>query len=173
MLICYPSYRRDILTQLNRGEGRHRLSRKCFHGQRGELRQSSVVLDIGTLSRLPAGSFIVLTASAFGSSTSCEVRGCFGLVNFGSATGKLGRTVANEIVATGRWAFSTARSSAPVCPPETIVSRQLERWSVGMPHFLQLNGDGTLLAPRISLDLSGASPHQGGLQFRRPDIDKK
>jgi hypothetical protein len=34
-----PCYRRDILTQLNRGEGRHRLSRKCFHGQRGELRQ--------------------------------------------------------------------------------------------------------------------------------------
>jgi TnpA family transposase len=32
-------YRRDILTQLNRGEGRHRLARKCFHGQRGELRQ--------------------------------------------------------------------------------------------------------------------------------------
>jgi TnpA family transposase len=24
---------------LNRGEGRHRLARKCFHGQRGELRQ--------------------------------------------------------------------------------------------------------------------------------------
>ncbi len=34
-----PSYRRRILTQLNRGEGRHRLARKCFHGQRGELRQ--------------------------------------------------------------------------------------------------------------------------------------
>jgi TnpA family transposase len=29
-----PCYRRDILTQLNRGEGRHRLSRKCFHSQR-------------------------------------------------------------------------------------------------------------------------------------------
>ncbi len=34
-----PCYRRGILTQLNRGEGRHRLARKCFHGQRGELRQ--------------------------------------------------------------------------------------------------------------------------------------
>ena len=34
-----PFYRRRILTQLNRGEGRHRLARKCFHGQRGELRQ--------------------------------------------------------------------------------------------------------------------------------------
>jgi TnpA family transposase len=34
-----PDYRRRILTQLNRGEGRHRLARKCFHGQRGELRQ--------------------------------------------------------------------------------------------------------------------------------------
>jgi TnpA family transposase len=34
-----PNYRRRILTQLNRGEGRHRLARKCFHGQRGELRQ--------------------------------------------------------------------------------------------------------------------------------------
>ncbi len=34
-----PAYRRRILTQLNRGEGRHRLARKCFHGQRGELRQ--------------------------------------------------------------------------------------------------------------------------------------
>jgi hypothetical protein len=34
-----PLYRRRILTQLNRGEGRHRLARKCFHGQRGELRQ--------------------------------------------------------------------------------------------------------------------------------------
>ena len=28
-----------ILTQLNRGEGRHRLARAIFHGQRGELRQ--------------------------------------------------------------------------------------------------------------------------------------
>ena len=34
-----PFYRRRILTQLNRGKGRHRLARKCFHGQRGELRQ--------------------------------------------------------------------------------------------------------------------------------------
>jgi TnpA family transposase len=34
-----PHYRRRILTQLNRGEGRHRLARTCFHGQRGELRQ--------------------------------------------------------------------------------------------------------------------------------------
>ena len=34
-----PSYRRRILIQLNRGESRHRLARKCFHGQRGELRQ--------------------------------------------------------------------------------------------------------------------------------------
>jgi TnpA family transposase len=31
--------RRDILTQLNRGEGRHSLARVVFHGQRGELRQ--------------------------------------------------------------------------------------------------------------------------------------
>ena len=33
------AYRRRILTQLNRGEGRHRLARWLFHGQRGELRQ--------------------------------------------------------------------------------------------------------------------------------------
>ena len=33
------SFRRRILTQLNRGEGRHSLARKCFFGQRGELRQ--------------------------------------------------------------------------------------------------------------------------------------
>lgn len=33
------SYRRRILTQLNRGESRHSLSRAVFHGQRGELRQ--------------------------------------------------------------------------------------------------------------------------------------
>lgn len=33
------SYRRRILIQLNRGEGRHDLARKVFHGQRGELRQ--------------------------------------------------------------------------------------------------------------------------------------
>jgi esterase/lipase len=32
-------YRRRILVQLNRGEGRHRLARAVFHGQRGELRQ--------------------------------------------------------------------------------------------------------------------------------------
>ena len=32
-------FRRRILTQLNRGEGRHSLARKCFFGQRGELRQ--------------------------------------------------------------------------------------------------------------------------------------
>ena len=33
------AYRRRILVQLNRGEGRHRLVRAVFHGQRGELRQ--------------------------------------------------------------------------------------------------------------------------------------
>jgi TnpA family transposase len=33
------SYRRRILTQLNRGEGRNRLARIVFYGQRGELRQ--------------------------------------------------------------------------------------------------------------------------------------
>jgi TnpA family transposase len=33
------SYRRRILQQLNRHEGRHRLARTIFHGKRGELRQ--------------------------------------------------------------------------------------------------------------------------------------
>jgi TnpA family transposase len=33
------AYRRRILNQLNRGEGRHRLARVVFHGKRGELRQ--------------------------------------------------------------------------------------------------------------------------------------
>ena len=33
------TYRRRILIQLNRGEGRHSLARTVFHGQRGELRQ--------------------------------------------------------------------------------------------------------------------------------------
>jgi TnpA family transposase len=32
-------YRRRILAQLNRGEGRHQLARAVFHGKRGELRQ--------------------------------------------------------------------------------------------------------------------------------------
>jgi TnpA family transposase len=32
-------YRRRILTQLNRGEGRHALARRVFHGQQGQLRQ--------------------------------------------------------------------------------------------------------------------------------------
>jgi Tn3 transposase DDE domain-containing protein len=32
-------YRRRILVQLNRGEGRHQLARTVFHGKRGELRQ--------------------------------------------------------------------------------------------------------------------------------------
>ncbi len=33
------SYRRRILVQLNRDEGRHQLARVAFHGKRGELRQ--------------------------------------------------------------------------------------------------------------------------------------
>jgi TnpA family transposase len=33
------AYRRRILTQLNRGEARHALARKVFHGHGGELRQ--------------------------------------------------------------------------------------------------------------------------------------
>lgn len=33
------AYRRRILTQLNRGEARHALARKVFHGHSGELRQ--------------------------------------------------------------------------------------------------------------------------------------
>jgi TnpA family transposase len=31
--------RRETLTQLNRGEGRHSVARAVFHGKRGELRQ--------------------------------------------------------------------------------------------------------------------------------------
>src|SRR5713101_10137059 len=41
-LLCFiddENYRRRILTQLNRGEGRHAVARVIFHGQRGELRQ--------------------------------------------------------------------------------------------------------------------------------------
>jgi TnpA family transposase len=38
-LIDDATYRRGILTQLNRGEGRHDLAREVFHGRRGELRQ--------------------------------------------------------------------------------------------------------------------------------------
>ena len=33
------AYRRRVLVQLNRGEGRHQLARVVFHGKRGELRQ--------------------------------------------------------------------------------------------------------------------------------------
>ena len=33
------AYRRRILNQLNRGEGRHQIARTVFHGKRGELRQ--------------------------------------------------------------------------------------------------------------------------------------
>jgi len=33
------AYRRRILVQLNRGEGRHALARAIFHGKKGELRQ--------------------------------------------------------------------------------------------------------------------------------------
>ena len=33
------TYRRRILLQLNRGEGRHSLARAVFHGRRGEVRQ--------------------------------------------------------------------------------------------------------------------------------------
>ncbi len=33
------AYRRRILVQLNRGEGRHQLARTVFHGKRGELKQ--------------------------------------------------------------------------------------------------------------------------------------
>jgi TnpA family transposase len=33
------AYRRRVLTQLNRGEERHRLAREVFYGRRGELRQ--------------------------------------------------------------------------------------------------------------------------------------
>src|SRR5665811_2452964 len=33
------TYRRRILTQLNRTEGRHALARDIFHGHRGQLRQ--------------------------------------------------------------------------------------------------------------------------------------
>jgi hypothetical protein len=35
----HRGYRRRILVQLNRGEGRHQLARVVFHGKRGELRQ--------------------------------------------------------------------------------------------------------------------------------------
>ncbi len=38
--ISDENYRRRILTQLNRGEGRHSLAREIYHGKKGELRQS-------------------------------------------------------------------------------------------------------------------------------------
>lgn len=33
------AYRRYILVQLNRGEGRHALARAIFHGRKGEVHQ--------------------------------------------------------------------------------------------------------------------------------------
>ena len=41
MLSCIDdeNYQRRVLTQLNRGEGRHSVARAVFHGQWGELRQ--------------------------------------------------------------------------------------------------------------------------------------
>jgi hypothetical protein len=39
VIIDDESYRRRILAQLNRQEGRHSVARVIFHGQRGELRQ--------------------------------------------------------------------------------------------------------------------------------------
>jgi TnpA family transposase len=36
------AYRRRILVQLNRGEGRHMLARAVFHGKRGEGRQTGI-----------------------------------------------------------------------------------------------------------------------------------
>jgi len=44
----------------------------------------------------PCRIFYRLTASGSGSSTSCEVRGCFGLANSGSVAGKLGRAGTGE-----------------------------------------------------------------------------
>lgn len=43
LAMCDPdeSYRRTVHVQLNTQESRHRLARKIFHGQRGELRQRS------------------------------------------------------------------------------------------------------------------------------------
>ncbi len=38
-VIDNPVRRRNMLTQLNRGESRHALSRDVFHGHRGELRR--------------------------------------------------------------------------------------------------------------------------------------
>jgi TnpA family transposase len=34
-----PNYRRPVIGQLNRGEGRHDLCREVFHGRQGEIRQ--------------------------------------------------------------------------------------------------------------------------------------
>ena len=53
--IADPNYRRHILNQLNRGEGRGRISRKVFHGQRGELRQRYRGGSRGPVGRLRPG----------------------------------------------------------------------------------------------------------------------
>lgn len=41
LLTCLQdeTYRRRILVQLNRGEGRHAVARAVFHGKKGKLRQ--------------------------------------------------------------------------------------------------------------------------------------
>lgn len=46
------NYRRRILTQLNRGEGRHRLARAIFYGRKGEIRQPYREGQEGQLSAL-------------------------------------------------------------------------------------------------------------------------
>lgn len=43
------AYRRRILVQLNRGEGRHQLARVMFHGKRGELLQRYREGQLGAL----------------------------------------------------------------------------------------------------------------------------
>ena len=65
-----PIYRRAILGQLNRGEGRHELARRVFHGNKGEL--PSPTAKAKRSSSAPSASSS--TASSCGTRSTCSER---------------------------------------------------------------------------------------------------
>jgi len=106
------SYRRRILTQLNRGESRHSVARAVFHGQRGELRQryrEGQEDQLGTLGLVV--NAMVLWNTFYMEATLKHLRS-EGMAVLSADVARLSPLVHKHINFQGRYSFALAESVA-------------------------------------------------------------
>lgn len=104
------SKRRRTLTQLNRGEERHRLARAIFHGNRGELRQRYLEGQEDQLGALGLVVNIIILWNTLYISAALDQLAAEGFPIQPADVARLSPLVFDHINLLGRYAFSVPES---------------------------------------------------------------